>query len=278
MEKEITMHKLILIGVIMLVGGAQAANASEYWDGCSGCSLKQQRWKATRAVPSGTVGRFDVYILDFERAAIQKFDVMTAWDPYEDIYGTVSAAVNTEAHIAYEFETLVHAVKQDIARFEAGTRIPEEIAASAYDLVHSNVTRARVSDYINEHLNIWQAIAAPASIPLQALGKIVDLNLVVSVTFADGSAAKFLLSGIEGDLLSISYVFAMLEDSLTDADGNQIPPNSEEAAPYAGVFSTDTNAQEMTNFIIAWYSQQGAKIECRSTVEPDGITVICKRR
>lgn len=254
------------------------AHAAGYWDACNSCSQPQQYRAAVQAVPARVAGRFDVYLMDFERVAVQKYRVTTVHEPRDGGYRSAALAVPTEAHIVYEFEQVVRAIKDDIASFEAGTAIPEDVVASAFDVVHNAVMQRRVSDYINEHLTIWQSIGVPVAVPLSALGKIVNLNFVISVTFSDGSTAKVKLTGIEGSITDIRYTFELVEDSARDADGNLIPANATAAAPYQGLFSEQRFADQMTAFIIGWYSQEGAQVACRSEVTSDGIVVICKRR
>jgi hypothetical protein len=217
--------------------------------------------------------------MDFERGSVQKYRVTTLYEPRDGGYMSAARPVSTEAHIRYEFEQSVAAIKADIESFLAGTRIPEEIAGSAYDVLHSTVLQRRVSDYVNEHLNIWQSIGAPVSVPLSALGKIVNLNLYISITFSDGSTAKLELTGLEGSLAELSYTFELMEGSARDADGNVIPDTAAAAAPYEGVFSTQPFADRMVDFITEWYAQDGGgQVQCRSEVSSGGVTVICKRR
>jgi len=273
------MHRLILMIVLTVAGAFASANATEYWEDCSGCSSSQQRWAAKRAVPRNAIGQFDVYIMDFERESLQKYLVGVVFDPREGGFVTAAAEVQTESHVAYEFGQVVEAMKDDIASFEAGKVIPKRVVGSAFDIVHSSVRQQRVVDYINEHFTFLEAIALPVFVPLAVLGKIVNLNLTISVSFSDGSTAKFVLTGIDGSPLDVEYAFAILEGSLKDADGNLIPSTAAEAAPYLGEFSTQAFALEMRTFILSWYSgQSSGSISCKTTVGPDRVTVTCKRR
>jgi len=279
MEREKTMQKLIWMLLMMWAGAFGSANAAEFWEGCNSCTPSQQRWAAKRAVPADTAGQFDVYVMDFEREKVHKFFVGIVFDPREGGYLSDATKVATEAHISYEFEQTVQGIKNDIASFEAGTVIPGDVAGSAYDIVHSAIRQKDVSEYINNHLSIWEAIAAPVSIPMTAFGKIIKLNITVSVSFSDGSAAKFVLTGIEGTLFDMRYAFELKGGSARDADGNLIPANSADAAPYVGVFSTQDVADEMVAFILRWYAgERPLAVNCTSEAEPEGITVTCKRR
>lgn len=272
------MRHLITILAVLLLTVTVRADAASYWGGCDSCSQRQKVRAAINTAPANTVGFHDVYLMDFERESVQKYRVTTLYEPRDGGYMSAARAVPTEAHIRYEFEQSVAAIKADIESFQAGTEIPAEIAESAYDIVHSTVLQRRVSDYVNEHLSIWQSIGAPVSVPLSALGKIVNLNLYISITFSDGSTAKLELSGLEGSLSEISYSFELMEGSVRDADGNLIPDTAAAAAPYHGVFSTQPFADRMVDFITDWYAQGGGQVQCRSEVSSGGVTVVCKRR
>lgn len=272
------MQKLMTILVLFAAGIMTSANATEIWEACNSCSGPQLQRKAIRAVPANTPGQFDVYVMDFARESLRKFRVTTFYDPRERSYLTAALGVAVESHVEYEFLQGVRAIKRDIASFAAGTPIPGDVAPSAFDIVHSALRQRRVSDYVNEHLTFWQAIGAPVSVPLLAFGKIVDLNFVISVTFSDGSTALLALTGLEGSLTEIRYTFKLREGSARDADGNLIPSTSAEAAPYVGTFSAQELADDMVNFILRWYSEGGAQVQCRAEESSDGITVTCKRR
>jgi hypothetical protein len=273
-----TMQKLTAILLFLAVGAATDADATEIWQACNSCSDSQLHRRAIRTVPDNTVGQFDVYMMDFAKEALRKYRVTTFYDPRERSYLTAARGVAVESHIEYEFVQGVRAIKRDIKTIAAGTPIPEDVATSAFDIVHNTLLQRRVSDYVNEHLSFWQTIGAPVSVPLMAFGKIVDLNFIISVSFSDGSTAKLRLTGLEGSLTEIRYTFEFVEGSARDADGNLIPSNSTQAAPYVGVFSTQKFASDMVDFIVRWYAEGGAQVQCRSEESSGGVTVTCKRR
>lgn len=271
------MQKLMTI-LALLAAGVTSADATEIWEACNSCSDSQLHRTAIRAVPANTPGRFDVYVMDFAKEDLRKYRVTTFYDSRERSYLTAALPVVVESHVGYEFGQGVRTIKRDIAAVAAGTPIPEEVVPSAFDVVHNALLQKRVSDYVNEHLSFWETLGAPVAVPLTAFGKIVDLNFVISVTFSDGSTARLGLTGLEGTLTGIRYTFALVEGSAMDADGNLIPSTSAEAAPYVGMFSTQAFANDMVDFIIRWYSEGGAQVQCRSEVSSGGVTVTCKRR
>jgi hypothetical protein len=272
------MQKLIAICTLLASGAFSTAGATEIWEACNSCSDRQLLRAAIRAVPADTAGQLDVYIMDFAGESLQRYRVTTLYDAREGGYLTAALKVQVDAHVDYEYRQGVRAIKRDIAALEAGTPIPKKIAGSAFEVVHSALLQRQLSDYVNENLTFWETIGAPVSVPLQAFGKIVDLNFVISVTFSDGSTAKLALTGLEGSITEIRYTFELVEGSARDADGNLIPSTASEAAPYSGIFSTQAFAENMVDFIVRWYSEEGAQVQCRSESSSSGVTVTCKRR
>jgi hypothetical protein len=273
-----TMQKLIAICTLLASGAFSTAGATEIWEACNSCSDRQRLRAAIRAVPADPPSHVDVYIMDFTREALRKYRVSTIYEPFDSGYFPSAQIVPVEAHIEYEFAEGVRAIKRDIVTAMAGTLIPADVAESAFDIVHNSLLQKLVSDYVNDNLSIWQTIGAPVSVPLQAFGKIVDLNFVVTVTFSDGSKAKFALTGLEGSLTEIHYTFEFVKGSARDADDNLIPSSAEQAAPYVGVSSTQAFADNMVEFILRWYSDGHVSVQCRSEVTADGVTVTCLRR
>ena len=264
--------------ILVLAVLSANANAEEYWANCNDCSEPQAQRVALQAAPRIIVGRHDVYVADFEREIVRKFTVAWEFDAeFREWESTVSTSA-AEPYIAYEFAQIVTAMKADISSLEVGKLVPDDIVGSAYDVVHSSVNQQRVANYIVANMNIWESIGAPVFVPLSFFRKIVDLNLTISVTFADGSTAKFVLTGLEGSLGELRYVFELLDDSATDADGNVIPDSVADAAPFDGRFSSEGRAQQIINFIETWYMPNiGFVIKCSTKQYRDHIVVTCKR-
>lgn len=264
--------------VWILVLAATAADAGEYWDSCKSCSARQAQAAALRTVPATTPGLHDVYIADFDREALRKYRVLIEFDAESRSWLRAVVAITAESHVQHEFGQVVSAMKADVASLEPGKPVPDDIVGSAYDLVHSSVNRQRVASYIIGHMSLWESIGAPVFVPLSLFRKVVDLNLTISVSFADGSTARFVLTGIEGSLGDIDYVFELVEGSARDADGNVIPDSAAEAAPFEGAFSSESGARQMVSFIQTWYAApSGPVITCTSKQDGNNITVTCRR-
>lgn len=272
------MKHLQWILIVVAAAVATRAEADEYWDSCNSCSDGQFERAALRAVPDSALGRHDAYVVDFDRETVRKYVVLREFDGEFRTKESSAWRVSTESHIQYEFAQIVGAMKADAASIEAGKLIPADVASSAYELVHNSRAQQQVADYIIANMSIWESIGTPVFIPLTLFRKIVDLNLVISVVFADGSTAEFVLTGVTGSLGTLEYVFELVDDSARDADGNLIPDSTSDAAPYDGEFSSEPNAQRMINFIETRYSVwMGPVIKCFSTQIGHNIIVTCKR-
>lgn len=272
------MRKIVWILMLLAATVTTRAEADEYWSSCNSCSASQSQQEAMLAVPPRTLGRHSSYVADFDREIVQKYTVWWDYDAELRRWKNRVWAVGTESHIQYEFAQVVGAMKADVASLQSGKVIPDSVAGSAFDVIHNSVRQKQVADYIIANMTLWELIGAPAFVPLSLLGKVIDLNLTIPVIFADGSTAKFVLTGVDGSLSRLEYVFELAEGSARDADGNVIPATDSEAAPYVGEFSTHGGAERMVNFIQTGYLvPTGSFITCWSKAADNTITVTCKR-
>ena len=266
------------VWILMLLAAAPDADAAEFWTSCNSCSEPQTQRAALRTVEGAMVGRHDTYVVDFDRESVRKYSVWREYDPEFRAWESSLRPVATEAHVAHEFAQLVGAMKADVAALERGKPVPADVVESAYDLVHNSVNRQLVASYIFRNMSLWETVGAPVFVPLSLLRKVVDLNLTISVSFADGSTAQFVLTGVDGSIAELEYVFELVDGSARDADGNVIPRSAVEAAPFEGTFSSGRTAQRMVNFIHAWYvAPTGPVIQCSSKQVGNNIIVTCKR-
>ena len=266
------------VGILMLLAIAADADAAEFWTSCNSCSEPQAQRAALRTVEGAMVGRHYAYVADFDRESVRKYSVWREYDPEFRAWESSLRPVVTETHVAHEFAQLVRVMKADIAALEPGKPVPADVVESAYELVHNSVNRQRVASYIFRNMSLWETIGAPVFVPLSLLRKVVDLNLTISVSFADGSTAQFVLTGIDGSLSELEYVFELVDGSARDADGNVIPRSGFEAAPFEGTFSSQVTAQRMVDFIQSWYAPStGPVIQCSSKQVGNNIVVTCKR-
>lgn len=266
------------VWILTLLAVAGGADGAEFWSSCNSCSEPQTQREALRAVEGAMIGRHDTYVVDFDGESVRKYVVWREYDPEFRVWESSLRSVATETHIAHEFAQLVSAMKADVAALEPGKPVPADVVESAYDLVHNSVNRQRVANYIHRNMSLWESIGAPVFVPLSLLRKVVDLNLTISVSFADGSTAQFVLTGVDGSIGALEYVFELVDGSARDADGNVIPLSAIEAAPFEGAFSSQVTAQRMVSFIQTWYvAPTGPVIRCSSKQVGNNIIVTCKR-
>ena len=266
------------VWILILIVMAGSAAAEEYWSSCNSCSEPQAQRAALRSADRAVDGRHDVYVADFDRETVRKYVVWREYDRELRTWRSSLWAVAAETHVTHEFGQLVSAMKADVAALESGKLIPPEVVGSAYDLVHNSVNRQRVASYIFEHMSLWESIGAPVFVPLSLLRKVVDLNLTISVIFADGSTARFVLTGVDGSLGDLRYVFELVDGTARDADGNVIPRNVFEAAPFEGTFRSERTAERMVDFIrVRYVTPTSPDIRCSWRQDGNDIIVTCKR-
>ena len=266
------------VWMLILLASAGSAEAAQYWSSCDSCSETQMQRVVLQSAREATLGQHDGYVVDFERETVRKYIVWREFDREFRSLRTSLWPVAAESHVTYEFVQLVRAMKADVASLKSGKHIPPDIVGSAYDLVHNSVNRQRVANHIFENMSLWESIGAPVFVPLSLLRKVVDLNLTISVIFADGSTARFVLTGVDGSLGDLRYVFELVDGSARDADGNVIPRNENEAAPFEGTFRTERTAQRMVNFIqLRYVTPSSPNIQCSCREVGNDIIVTCKR-
>lgn len=266
------------VWILMLLATAAGADAAEFWSSCNNCSEPQSQRAALRSVEGAMIGLHDAYVADFGAETVRKYSVWREYDPEFRAWESSLRPTATETHVAHEFTQLVGVIKADVAAMESGKLIPPEVVGSAYDIVHNSVNRERVASYIFEHMSLWESIGAPVFVPLSLLRKVVDLNLTISVTFADGSTARFVLTGVDGSLGGLKYVFELVDGSARDAEGNVIPRNVFEAAPFEGTFRSERTAQRMVDFIrVRYVTPTNPDIQCSWRQVGSDIIVTCKR-
>ena len=274
-------RKIVLVLGAFLVLTSGVANADEYWEACNACSLNQKKMVAKQAVPLTHKARHQVYVMDFATATLMKFSVFVFYDGEVNRYVApfpISQAVDPS--VSGEFAAQVSAIKSAMATLRSGTKIPETVIPSAYDVILSANAQRKLSAYVNDNLSIWQSIGLPVSVPLAALGKLVDVNFVIPVKFADGSTLKVKLSGVSGSIGNIEYLLTYVPGSARDADGNLIPDRAERAAPYVGEFGSEDAAMTMSHWITEWFGQIGTGgVSCRM-IQGGGsdVTVHCVRK
>lgn len=272
-----TVKKLLIIASILLSTHVTAANAEDYWAACDSCTATQMSWQAQETIPLDSDGVFSVYVMDFTNEKISKFSVVSIYDVETRMYFSGVSEVQVDPVIAADFISYVVALKNDIAMLEAGTDIPSTVVRSAFDLFNNSYNQNAVGSYVSSNLDFWQTVGAYTAIPLLALKKITVVNVVIPVTFSDGSTANFEITGVTGDLSTgvIEIEFQYQVGTAKDADGNSIPEFQEEADPFVGSFSTPQSANQMEIFLTGMFS--GTSYSCKTVQDGENVVLTCKK-
>ncbi len=263
----------VLLNVTNISAASVSVSSSEYWDECNSCSSSQMKRKAKNAIPRESDKRFSVYITNSTDKTIKKYSVTTFNSEEKHLAGAFARSVQIEANIAADFEKLMN----DLDLLKAGMDIPASVVNSAFDLIHNNYNRTQVSNYMNANFNVVQTLGAAASIPLLIFKKL-GLNSVVPLSFADGSTAEFVLTGVSDDYISgIIFDLDFNPGSAFDAGGNSIPETQEQANNYEGTWNNTNDAYEMGYWINRWYYSNGGGWVCRTVAVKGHSYTTCSR-
>ena len=258
----------LLLSTLFLSGYAKSA---VYWETCNSCTVSEMEWVAKRAVPTRTNGQFSVYVMDITSEIIKKFQVTAVFEPETFLSFTAARLKTVESHIQSDYDAAIVDL-DDFLKNNADIEIPSDVLDSAFGLVHSTYNQNQVNAYVANNLNNWQIWGAITSIPLAALGKLVDVNSVLELSYSDGSTSTVRLSGVKGDFSTqVEFEFEYKQGSAKDADGNQIPSNEAEARTET-TSSTMDRAAALADFIELWYS---GSVVCTSRIERNLIITTC---
>ena len=273
---------IVFVAFFLFYSNSEAATLDQngnYWTECSSCSITQKQWAAKQSVPANTEGVYNVYVMDVASETLDKFSVVQFYEPEWRMYFISARSISVEP----EKVTAFQAFAQDLKAFEqqasSGIDLPASVANSAYDMIHDSSRRNAIGNYIANNLNFFQALGAYTSIPLVAIKQILNVHVVITVRFEDGSSAIYEVSGLEGSFEEgVQITFQYQPGSAKDADGNNIPETQEEAQQFQGTFSSVDTANAMANFIATWYSlSTGGGVSCSSTVTETEIVITCKK-
>ncbi|PCI71343.1 MAG: hypothetical protein COB38_05820 [Gammaproteobacteria bacterium] len=261
--------------MLIILLGSFDLQATEYWQLCNSCSEGQRQNTAKQQVPIYTQGIVAVYIMDYENEEIFKYNIFGFNEPAENLYFSAARSVVVEQDIENEYVQFVTDFKAAVEE-ASGITMPGGTVNSSFDIIHSSYNRGLVTNHIANNLSFFQTIAATAGIPLLALNKLVNINLVTTVTFPDGSTAIFNLTGVSGSFEEgITFEFEYKEGTAKDSNGNTIPESAAQANNYQGTYNTQSAANTMTTFISSWYS--GGGLICTSVAVKGKVVVTCKK-
>lgn len=95
---------------------------------------------------------------------------------------------------------------------------------TVYKLFTHPATRNNVADYISNNTGVYESMGALVAGMLEIFGKIINIDVVVKVQFADGSTAEFKVTGIDPGSVQWAYDLGTARSS----EGFSIPEKSEQ--------------------------------------------------
>ena len=158
----------------------------------------------------------DVYVMNFSTGEIKLFGVIgERAEPGLPAYSNVTEKTLSNS-IQNNFR-IASNERNSLQDFFYHNEVPSSLASSAYDLVAQNYLQREVGLYYEQNQSVRQMVGNYTQALLAVLGKVVDANFGVVLSFSDGSTAYFKIAGIfEGGGL----VFEL--ESAVDADNNPI--------------------------------------------------------
>ncbi len=201
-----------IVGSLFILMISATASANDYLCDYECDGATQKALSIASISSEGTV----FTVADIEREEIKTYMVQAlagGWGPPTK----VPVLTSTSASKRVQFDELM-VVKANFGQEEIV--IPSSIAASAYDLTGSSQTQNRVTDWIWSNASLVNKYYAYVASVAAFLGKVIEVNVVLDITFADGSTALVKITGINGNT---DVVFGIVPGESRDTDNNTIP-------------------------------------------------------
>lgn len=117
--------------------------------------------------------------------------------------------------------------------FGGGREVPEEIATSAWDLSAATYRHTQIENHFKYNADFMDYLGGYAGSLASLAGKIINVSFSFQFSFSDGSTAEFMITGFT----STGHIQVTLI-SATDAAGNKIPLNKDQAKALGEVLVT----------------------------------------
>jgi|AntDeeMinimDraft_8_1070380.scaffolds.fasta_scaffold01792_1 hypothetical protein len=212
-------NSLLLTAGLAVATYSSAINAADEFILCDSCSSYSDYESRAASLPYEE-GETYILIANFENEEIKRFRrYFRAGNPSYGEPGIVTlsqAAIpsNTQS----DFNVAMQAKNNIEEFFDIYGDIPSNIAESAYDLGGNQVLQREVANYYANNQSLQQYVGNYTSMIALIAGKIVNINLYVSVRFSDGSFADYAVKGLKNDL-TIEFEFSRGYDKY----GNEVP-------------------------------------------------------
>ncbi|MFB2682333.1 hypothetical protein [Shewanella mangrovisoli] len=235
--------KLSVATVLML---SKSAFAATIYAECDYCSTPYSFQAKAEAISYEVGGRNNTVFVENKRSLeVQKYKVITFLEePGMPIEISVSNLAMTQDEKA-TFSKL-QSQRDGIQRaFTNLGDVPTDIADSAYDLVGNSSRENRTIDWYRENANIDWLISDHISLALSTFSIFNSPNVIVDITFKDGSVARFKITGVT-TLGKLTYKMV----SAIDANKNNIPLTKEGYTSGSFNFTNDPSGS-LSEFIDA---------------------------
>lgn len=221
LKGEFLIMRFLFLSVFTFFALNSATLKAAEFASCYGCSsLSSFESLAQQTASESLFHRSKVYVFNMAQPQIRAYDTDLEIMPDGRVFATVvEQAVDTDTQS--KFDSLADAYSAVATETENPKYIPSNIAPSAYRLVNASYVVNNVIDYYNSQ-SFRTKTANYVAAALALAGKLIDIDLTLTVTFSDGSEAVFKFTGVNsnGEL-----GFELI--SAKDVDNNNIPLTKE---------------------------------------------------
>jgi hypothetical protein len=203
------LHSVILmVATLVLLYSPNSSAASAFQ--CNSCTSAQMKDLALLK------GNGSHHIVDLNNNVIKQYFVNIEKEGFISIKTALEIQPNQAIKSVFDNTMSAKRGVMD-AIFELPT-VPADIAGSAWELSGNSQNQNNVGDWFVSQQSWNEAIGNYTGMVLSLVGQVVGINLVVDMSFSDGSEATYKIDGINLDgSLSISLIDA------TDAENNSVP-------------------------------------------------------
>ena len=157
-----------------------------------------------------------VFVANHSSGILKKYAIVTEKEP-----GSPSVNIVRELNLSSKenqgFNRILESRQAVISEIESNGTVPASVAKSAYDLAGASYVLNNVSDHYTKTASFTEKVNAYVSALGVVTSKVVNVPIIIELTFSDGSVGEFKITPTIGDSVNISIY------SLIDADNNIIP-------------------------------------------------------
>lgn len=276
-------HLLLTVGLITSSAlSSFSVSANNTLVNCSYCSSQAQFEYVVKS-QSLIEGTSYVYVSNIDSGMLTKY--YRKYIPGDAQYGeqatVIVKPVAVDATSARNFNKAVQQHSEIADLLDTIKEVPDHVARSAWQLGANPVFRQDVAKYYRDNQSLRQLVGNYTATLATLGGKLGGFKLYVTVSFTDGSMARYQIVGIDENG-QLEFAFLSAQDNL----GNSIPTSISQMEGYfrldgKGWSSYGSVAVEFG--IVARFDGEiptghAEIIDCHSEKGPDGkMKVVCKK-